>query len=73
MSQPVAPSGSTSICSNPAMDELPLITWTRLTGEAGRHRAAPGSRQGWKSPELYVIRLPVIQQKQLMVIDAHFD
>lgn len=36
VSQPVAQSGSASIFSNPALDEVPLITWIGLTVRASR-------------------------------------
>lgn len=70
MSQPVAQRGSTSIRSNPAMDELPLITRAGLAVRASRHGAAPDRRQGRKSRELDVVQPLVIQQKQLMIMDV---
>lgn len=71
VSQPVAQSGSTSICSNPAMEELPLITWAGLTVRASRHRAAPDHRQGRKSREMDEKQPLVLQQ--LMTMDVSPD
>lgn len=62
VSQPVALSGLTSICSNPWKDEEPLITWTGLTVRASCSGSSSGEQKS--GAEL------VIQQKRLMIMDG---
>lgn len=62
VSQPVALSGFTSICSNPWKDERPLITWTGLTVRASCSGSSSGEQKS--GAEL------VIQQKLLMIMDG---
>lgn len=62
MSQPVAQSGSPSICSNPWKDEGPLITWPGLTVRASCSGSSSGEQKS--GAEL------VIQQKRLMIMDG---
>lgn len=62
VSQPVAQSGFTSICSNPSKDEEPLFTWTGLTVRATCSGLSSGEQKS--GAEL------VIQQKRLMLMDG---
>lgn len=73
LSQPVDPSGSGSICSNPAMDELPLITRIGADRESQQTWSCFGLLSEEESRELQVIQPLVRQQKQLMTMDASFD